>query len=144
MKPKLILSLMFLIGVLSITSISSCQSEEDLEFKRYYTSGALLYQSHCQNCHGANGEGLGQLIPPLNDSIYLKNNKSNLACLVKNGLKGQIMVKGKIYNGQMLQQDNLTPIEIAQVLTYITNSFNNKLKLIDVQQVNNGLKSCSF
>ncbi len=137
----LLISFLFL-GILTIT-IVSCQSEQELEFKRYYTSGAVLYQTYCQNCHAPNGGGLGALIPPLTDSAYLKRNKTALACFIKYGLKGPVTVKGKIYMEQMPQQANLAPIEIAQILTYITNSFNNKLGVTNVQQADADLKTCA-
>jgi mono/diheme cytochrome c family protein len=132
-----------IIGAISavIILIAACQSEESLEFKRYYSSGALVYQSHCQNCHGDNGEGLSALIPPLNDSTYLIKNKTELACSIKSGLKGPITVKGKTFDDAMPTND-LTPIEIAQVLTYIGNSFGNKLNIINEQEVQTDLPKC--
>jgi mono/diheme cytochrome c family protein len=138
MKLKAIGSISILILILFILS---CQSEENLEFKRYYSSGAVVYQAHCQNCHGANGEGLSALIPPLTDSIFLKNNKNALACYVKSGLKGQISIKGKTFDGLMPAND-LSPMEIAQVLTFAGNSFGNKLNTIDIQQVEADLAKC--
>src|SRR6201992_3160201 len=109
-----------------ILFIISCQSEENIEFKRYYSSGALVYQEHCQNCHGKNGEGLSALIPPLTDSAFLKTNKNSLACFIRSGLKGPVTVHGKIY-GDVMPANDVTSMEIAQALTYITNSFGNKL-----------------
>jgi mono/diheme cytochrome c family protein len=140
MKLKLILLTGFVITAMGI--ISSCQSEADLNFKRYYTAGQVLYQNRCQNCHAAGGEGLGALIPPLTDSLYLKTNLHHLPCIVNHGLKGPITVNGKPYNQQMPAQDILTPIEVAQVLTYVGNSFTNKLGLVDVETVNADLKAC--
>jgi mono/diheme cytochrome c family protein len=132
-----------IIGAISaaIIFIGACQNEENLEFKRYYSSGALVYQSHCQNCHGDNGEGLSALIPPLNDSTYLIKNKTELACSIKSGLKGPISVKSKTFDDAMPAND-LSPIEIAQVLTYIGNSFGNKLNTINEQEVQTGLAKC--
>lgn len=124
-----------------ILMIISCQSDESIEFKRYYSSGALVYQSHCQNCHGNNGEGLSALIPPLTDSLYLKSNKNELACYIQSGLKGQITVKGKKFDDAMPAND-LSPVQIAQVLTYIGNSFGNKLNTINEQQVQADLGKC--
>ncbi len=75
---------LMIIGAISaviILFIASCDNEETIEFKRYYSSGALVYQTHCQNCHGANGEGLSDLIPSLTDSAYLSSNKSALPAL---------------------------------------------------------------
>ncbi len=133
-----------IIGVISaaiILFIASCQSEDSIEFRRYYSSGALVYQSHCQNCHGANGEGLSALIPPLTDSLYLKNNKTALACYIKLGLKGQITIKGKTFDDAM-PAGELSPVEIARVLTYIGNSFGNKLNTINEQAVQADLAKC--
>lgn len=124
--------------------ISACQSEADLNFKRYYTAGLQVYQTHCQNCHGANGEGLSALIPPLNDSIYLKNNLRSLSCLIKKGTQGNITVNGKAYSQPMPAQSDLTPVEIAEVLTFINNSYGNKLGLFDTPQVETDLKKCGF
>jgi mono/diheme cytochrome c family protein len=129
------------ISAVIILFIVSCQSDESIEFKRYYSSGALVYQSHCQNCHGVNGEGLSALIPPLTDSIYLKNNKNALTCYITSGLKGQITVKSKTFDDAMPAND-LSPLEVAQVLTYIGNSFGNKLNTINEQTVQADLAKC--
>src|ERR1700744_4350990 len=100
-----------IIGAISavILLFITCQSEESLEFKRYYSSGALVYQLHCQNCHGDNGEGLSALIPPLTDSIYLRKNKTELACSIKFGLKGPVVIKGKTFDDTMPSND-LSPL----------------------------------
>lgn len=119
----------------------SCENEGGIEFKRYYSSGALVYQSHCQNCHGAKGEGLSALIPPLTDSVYIRNSRSSLPCFIQDGLKGKITVRGKEFEDAMPAND-LTPQQIAQVLTYVANSFGNKLGTIDEQQVETSLEKC--
>jgi len=121
--------------------IISCENEESIEFKRYYSSGALVYQTHCQNCHGVNGEGLSALIPPLSDSLYLKNNKTTLPCFIKSGLKGVITISGKTFDDTMPAND-LSPVEIAQVLTYVGNSFGNKLNIVNEQMVQDDLVKC--
>jgi len=137
MKVRIIAIVSALIAVV----IVSCQSEESLEFKRYYSSGAEVYLTHCQNCHGGNGEGLSALIPPLTDSVYLKNNKAALPCFVKKGLKGSITVHGKEFNDAM-PAGELSSMEIAQVLTYIGNSFGNKLNTISIDRVEADLDKC--
>jgi len=133
------------VGILFILTIvviaSSCQNEAQLEFKRYYSAGSLVYQTKCQNCHGAKGEGLAALIPPLTDQVYLKANKSLLACFIKNGLKGKITVSDRTFEGEMPAND-LSQIEIAEVITYITNSFGNKLGTVTSNQVDVELRKC--
>ena len=124
-----------------ILFFAACQSDESLDFKRYYSSGSLVHQQHFQNCHGTNGEGLSALIPPLSDSTYLRKQLHSLPCYIKNGLKGQVTIKGKTFEDAMPAND-LSPVEIAQVLTYIGNSFGNKLNTIDEQSVQKNLAVC--
>lgn len=132
----------FGIGLLLAVLAASCQSDEQIEFARYYSGGSVLYISHCQNCHGEKGEGLRDLIPPLTDSTYLSNNRPSLACYLKNGLKGKITVAGRNFEGEMPAANDLSPIEIAKVLTYVTNSFGNKAGLLNLQQVQKDLENC--
>ncbi|RKR83244.1 cbb3-type cytochrome c oxidase subunit III [Mucilaginibacter gracilis] len=139
MKFKVIVIIGMFVTALAI--ISSCQGETELNFKRYYVNGSTVYQAHCQNCHGANGEGLGALIPPLTDSAYLKTNLHQLPCFVKNGLTGSITVHAKPY-AQAMPPAELTAIELAEVLTYVGNSFGNKLGLLDVDMVTGDLAKC--
>ena len=124
-----------------ILYLASCESDAGIEFKRYYSTGALVYQTHCQNCHAPDGQGLSDLIPPLTDSSYLKNNKGALACFIKSGLKGPITINSKAFDDAMPAND-ISPIEVAQVLTYIGNSFGNTLNTINEQVVQADLTKC--
>ncbi|TWR31339.1 cytochrome c [Mucilaginibacter pallidiroseus] len=125
-----------------ISLIAACKSDEQQEFMRYYNGGNLLYKQHCQNCHGAQGQGLSQLIPPLTDSVYLKTNREKLSCLVNYGIEENVVViNKKAYQGSMPATD-LPPVDIAKVLTYINNSFGNKLGLINVETVEKHLAAC--
>jgi mono/diheme cytochrome c family protein len=127
--------------LLLIAVMVSCQSEQQVEYYRYYSAGAAVYQNHCQNCHGDKGQGLAALIPPLTDTAYLKTNKKYLACCLKNGLDGKITVNHIAFDGKMPATE-LSPIEIAQVLTYVTNSFGNKAGLMSTDDVERDLKKC--
>jgi len=137
MKTKLLL----LIAAIACL-LFSCQSEESQTYNRYYSMGSVLYIQHCQNCHGTNAEGLGNLIPPFTDSVFLRKNLAQLPCFVKNGLKDTITVAGKKFSNNMPAQGNLSSIEIAEILTYVTNSFGNKMGLIDAPKVNADLAGC--
>ncbi len=138
MKVKVILGVCALLAALII----ACQGGDTLEFNRYYAEGSVVYQTHCQNCHGQHGEGLNGLIPPLTDSIFLKNNLHQLACLVQNGLAGKITIGKRLFEAKMPAATGLANIEIAQALTYITNSFGNKLGIVNVEMVNADLGKC--
>ena len=124
------------------TFLFSCQSESELEYQKYYTIGKSIYQTNCQNCHAENGEGLGDLIPGLQKADYLSKNKNKLACLIQNGQQGLIVVNGKFYNGKMPAQTQLAPIEIAEVITFITNTFGNKQGVYGLEKVTADLSKC--
>jgi mono/diheme cytochrome c family protein len=131
------------IAVMLCVIIVSCQSEAEQEYKRYYSTGTLVYKAKCQNCHGEKGEGLSNLIPPLTDTAYLKKNKAQLACFVKYGIKETITtINGKAYEGAMPANVDMPAIDIAEVLTYIGNSFGNKMGTITVDEVNADLEKC--
>lgn len=137
MKLKIISGISLLLAIL----IYSCQNDQELMYIRYYTAGKIVYQNRCQNCHGENGQGLSALIPPLTDTAYLTKNKHQLACTVKNGLKDMLLINGKPFEGAMPAND-IPPVEIAEVLTYVTNSFGNKAGTITSQHVADDLKAC--
>ena len=89
------------------------------------TNGSLIYNDFCYRCHGVNGEGQDNLIPPLKSSDYLLKNISLSIAGLKYGLKGEIIVNGKAYDGYMAYQ-GLDNEEIADVMNYILNSWGNK------------------
>ena len=59
------------------------------------------------------------------------------------GLKGEIQVKRKIYNGVMPSYSFLNDEEVAQLITYIKNSFGNKgnkVNAVEVSAIRNSRK----
>ena len=93
--------------------------------------GERLYGQHCASCHGEQGEGIGQLVPPLAGADYLAQHSGQLACIVRQGLKGPIVVNGVPYNQWMLGvQDTtthrkLSPAQITNLLNYIESHWGN-------------------
>lgn len=122
--------------------IQACQSEDQLTYARYYVNGKVLYETHCQNCHAADGSGLKNLYPALTDTLFLKENKTNLACIIKYGLNQKLIINGKTYEEKMPGNDRLSDIDVTQLLVYISNSFGNNLGSFDMQEVSKQLKSC--
>lgn len=123
--------------LLVVMAIISCQDEKSIDYRRMYTEGGQVYQNHCQNCHGSKGEGLAALIPPLTDTLILKS----LPCAVKSGVQGKIKVSGKQFDGNM-PSSGLTPIQIAQVTIYVSNSFGNKNGFEKEDEVEKILNDC--
>jgi len=126
---------------LFVFALAACQSEQEIEFARYYSGGSLIYQSKCQNCHGSDGKGLAALIPALTNEAHLKANSSSLACLVKYGSKSALNPAAKTFDSKMPATD-LASVDIAKVLTYVTNSFGNKMGTITTEQVEKDLPGC--
>lgn len=120
----------------------SCNSDLSVETMQYATNGQKLYVKHCQNCHGANAEGLGKLYPPLTDVQYLNENRSKLACIVKNGMSGEIKVNNVTYNQQMPGVPELSAVDIAYVLTYVTTYFGDSKTHFKKEEIEEFLKNC--
>jgi len=125
-----------------IICIAACQTEHEINYQRYYVNGKGLYESHCQNCHGADGKGLKLLYPPLTEKAFLAKNKPDLACIIKFGMKGKLIIEGKEFDGSMPANNQLSDIDIAQIIVYISNSFGNKQGFYDAARVTADLKEC--
>lgn len=100
-------------------------------------SGKQIYTRTCFACHQSNGEGIANAFPPLAKSDYLNADVKRAIGIVLNGKTGEITVNGNKYNSIMTKQ-TLTDEEIADVLTYVYNSWgNNKtdVKSTAVQEV---------
>jgi mono/diheme cytochrome c family protein len=118
----------------SIITISSCLSEEKIKLEQYYIGGKEVYELNCANCHQKDGKGLKNLYPPVAGSDYLKD-KEKVIYILKNGLSGEILVNGKKYNQPMPANNQLTNLDIAEVVTYIYNEWNAETKITEVKDV---------
>ena len=98
--------------------------------------GKAIYMQTCFVCHMAGGEGIAGQIPPLAKSDFLASlTKEDYIRGVLLGRQGQIVVNGKTYNGIMTPLNYLTDEQIANVLTYVRNSFGNSGEPVTVQEV---------
>ncbi len=107
-----------------------------------YRMGERIYKKQCANCHLDKGEGLGALIPPLAGSDYLASHRENLACLLRYGLKDTIVVNGKIYAEEMVANDKLNDIQIANVINFVLQSWGNNLEPLTFEEVEAALAKC--
>lgn len=137
---KYIIYSIFFFSIAAI--IVSCQSQQEIDLQNYMSNGKDIYIAKCQNCHGENGEGLGQLAPPLTDSVFLKTNKSRLACIIKNGANETLVIHGKEYREKMPAFPELADIDVAQVMVFVTNSFGNNQGFIPYRAVSAQLQNC--
>lgn len=102
--------------------------EKDLQ--QSIKDGKAVYSDFCMRCHLSKGEGVERIYPPLADSNWLSEKRTESIKSVKYGLKGEIEVNGKTYNNNMTSM-GLTNREVADVMNYIMNSFGNESKKLD-------------
>jgi mono/diheme cytochrome c family protein len=112
------------------------------KFQQYYVQGQTLYQQYCSNCHQANGKGLGRLYPPVDQSDFMENNFDEVICTIKYGKQGILIVNGDDYNMEMKGNPGLTELEIAEIVTYVYNTWSHKKGLVDVNEVSRILANC--
>lgn len=115
---------------------------DKLRYEQYMIQGKQLYNMHCSNCHQADGSGLGQLIPPLAQSDYMLNSQSRTFCVIKYGLADKITVNGIEYDQPMPANEKLTNIEIAQISTYLYNSWGHEQGYIPVKKAAKEISKC--
>ena len=88
-------------------------------------AGKVLFTGTCSVCHQANGEGLAGVFPPLAKSDYIAKDVKRIISTVLHGLSGKVTVNGKEYNSVMPPMNQLNDDEVANILTYVLNSWSN-------------------
>lgn len=107
-----------------------------------YKQGKALYEQNCQNCHQEDGKAVRGLIPPLAGSDYLLNSRQ-VACIIRHGLEGDILVNGKRYNHVMPENKRLTSTQITNIINYINNAWGNELPFVSFTLVDEALEECA-
>ena len=104
------------------------------------TIAGQTFNTYCSVCHQRDGLG-NDRFPPLSGSEWVTGDKSVLIAIVLNGLDGNITVKGKSYTNKMPRLNLLSDGNIAQILTYIRQNFNNNASAVTTEDVSNTRKS---
>lgn len=87
--------------------------------------GEMVYNRVCAACHGYDGSGQGKAFPPLKNSDYLHADPLRAVDHVLNGVSGPITVNGKEYNAMMPGLPYLSDANVAAVLSYTLQNWNN-------------------
>ena len=113
----------FIVLIIAATFLSFTFQDPDLDesIKR----GKEVYTLNCQNCHMENGEGMEAVYPPVAKTDYVQDVQKNID-IILNGQNGPITVNGKQYDGSMDPMKYLSDKEIADVLNYVRNNWDNK------------------
>jgi len=112
-------------GAHTATSMSTKAPPTD-DPSAHLAAGGTLYKTYCMGCHQAEGQGIPGTFPPLAKSDYLMADKSRAIETVLNGLTGPIEVNGQRYNGVMPPMGHLKDDQIADILSYVRQSWGNE------------------
>ena len=97
--------------------------------------GAAVYARTCIACHQPTGLGLPPVFPPLANAPIVAGNPELPVKFILQGLMGPITVNGMTYNSMMPPVAGVSDADIADVLTYVRQSFGNKANAVTADQV---------
>jgi nitrite reductase (NO-forming) len=120
-----------------ITAAANASATGSLTLAQQIKAGGALFNGTCSVCHQNNGEGIASVFPPLAKSDFLNADKVRAIGVVLNGLSGPVTVNGNAYNSVMPPMSQLNDDEVANILTYVLNSWGNgggQLHASDVAQ----------
>lgn len=88
-------------------------------------NGQAAYLANCAACHQPNGQGLKGAFPPLAKSDFLKAPYTDAIGVVINGRTGEMIINGEKYNNTMPAMSHISDNDIADILTYVANTWSN-------------------
>jgi mono/diheme cytochrome c family protein len=106
-------------------------------FEQAMKSGSKVYAT-CGGCHQPTGVGIPGQFPPLAGSEFALGGTERLVRIVLSGLTGPITVKGTGYNtpnGMPAQGAAMSDADIANVITFVRNSFGNTGSMVTKDMV---------
>ncbi|OYW77457.1 MAG: hypothetical protein B7Z37_04260 [Verrucomicrobia bacterium 12-59-8] len=92
----------------------------------------------CGGCHQGNGGGLPGQFPPLAKSEFVLGGTERLIRITQHGLTGPVTVNGQGYNtpgGMMPFGAAMSSQDLANVLTFVRNSWGNEATMITKEMV---------
>ncbi|MEP6679142.1 MAG: cytochrome c, partial [Betaproteobacteria bacterium] len=109
----------------AVAAAASAASKGDLTVEEQVKAGQELFAGTCSTCHQANGQGLSGVFPPLAKSDYFAKDSTRMVDAALRGLSGPMTVNGQAYNSVMPPMSQLTDDAIANIATYVLNSWGN-------------------
>ena len=122
----------------AVTTATKAAASGTLTQQEQVDAGKVLFTGPCSVCHQANGEGLPGVFPPLAKSDYIAKDVKRMISTVLHGLTGKITVNGKDYDSVMPPMNQLNDDGIANILTYVLNTWGNpggRITTEDVKKV---------
>ena len=97
--------------------------------------GLAVYSRTCIACHQPTGKGLPPVFPSIAETPIVVGKPELPIKFILQGLMGPITVGGMTYNSVMPPVAGVSDGDIADVLTYVRQSFGNKGNPVSVDQV---------
>jgi glucose/arabinose dehydrogenase/mono/diheme cytochrome c family protein len=98
-------------------------------------AGKRVYDKFCVQCHMSNGKGAPGMNPPLSGVGLVTGDKTAVINIILKGLSEPMVINGETYNNAMPSHAFLNDQQIADVLTYIRNTFGNTAEAIKPEEV---------
>ena len=97
--------------------------------------GKAVYAKECLSCHQQDGLGVQGMHPSLAKTAWVLGPKPQLIKIVLNRLTEPIEMDNDIFHNPMSPRLHLTDQQIADVLSYVRNSFGNKASAVTAREV---------
>jgi mono/diheme cytochrome c family protein len=134
MMKYVMVSLMVVMSVAAFAQVKP-QVKKPVSNTASITRGQILFKNICATCHQADGSGVPRMNPSLIKTKYVLGDKTKLIRVLLLGLNEEVEIEGEYYSNPMPSQAALKDEEIADVLTFVRNSFGNKASAITASQV---------
>ena len=119
----------------AVTKATASSASGTLSLQDQVHAGEALFAGTCSVCHQANGAGLPSVFPPLAKSDFLAADANRAVGIVLRGLNGKLKVNGSEYDSVMPPMNQLNDDEVANILTYVLNSWGNPGGRISTEDV---------
>jgi nitrite reductase (NO-forming) len=108
-----------------VAAAAAAAAQGTLTLEQQVAAGRALYNGTCSVCHQDSGVGIPNVFPPLAGSDFLKGDRKRLIGVPLNGLSGAVTVNGAAFNSVMPPMSQLNDDEVANILTFVLNNWNN-------------------
>jgi nitrite reductase (NO-forming) len=109
----------------AVSKAAAAAKSGELTLQQQVEAGKALFAGTCSTCHQPDGAGLQGVFPPLARSDYIAQDPKRVPGVILHGLTGKVTVNGREYDSVMPPMTQLTDDEVANISTYVLNSWGN-------------------
>ena len=110
-------------------------SAPDLPLEQRYKLGHELFELNCSSCHQTTGLGVPGAFPPLAKSDYLMSRSDKGIGILLRGINSEPITVNGIHFQGVMPKLSLSDDQIANILTYVRNSWGNKSPVVQEKEV---------